>query len=98
MISLLTSLVQHFVCWVQTGVTDTINAVVVALALVVGTVVGLMPDVPDAPSLPGPMQTALQWVAWFFPVGTLVAAFAFIAGAWLIWLGVSTILRWAKAV
>lgn len=98
MIGLLTSLVENFVCWVRTGVTIVINDVVSALAAVVGTVIGLMPDIPSAPSLPGPMTTALSWIAWFFPVGTLVDIFVFMSAAWLIWLGVSTILRWAKAV
>ena len=96
MISLLQSIVDHFVCWVQTGVTDVINAVVIALAALVGVVVALMPDIPAAPSLPTPLTTALSWVAWFFPVSTLIDILAFLAAAWLIWIGVSAALRWVK--
>lgn len=98
MISLLQSIVDHFVCWVQTGVTDTINAVVIALAAVVGVVISIMPDIPAAPSLPGPMNTALAWIAWFFPIGTLVDIMAFLLAAWLLWIGVSVILRWVRVV
>lgn len=98
MIGLLTEIVNLFVCWVRTGVTDVINAIVIALAAVVSTVIGLMPDIPTPPSMPDAMTTALSWIAWFFPVGTVVDIFAFLAAAWLIWLGVSVILRWAKAI
>lgn len=98
MIGLLTTIVNTFVCWVQTGVTDVINAVVIALAFVVGAVMGLMPDIPTAPALPDAMTTALSWIAWAFPVDTLVSIFAFLVAAWAIWFGVSIGLRWAKAV
>jgi hypothetical protein len=86
------------ICWIRTGVTDVINAIVIALAAIVGTVTGLMPSIPSAPDLPAPMTTALGWIAWFFPVGTLVDIMAFLAAAWLIWLGVAAIMRFAKAL
>jgi len=98
MISLLQSIVDHFVCWVQTGVTDTINALVIALAAVVSVVTALMPTIPSAPSLPGPMTTALAWIAWFFPIGTLIDIMAFLLTAWLIWIGVSVVLRWVRVL
>lgn len=98
MIGLLTSLVNDMICFVRTGATLVVNDIISGLAFLVSTVIGLMPDIPAAPSLPDSMQTALAWIAWFFPVGTLVDVMAFMLAAWVIWLGVSTALRWAKAL
>lgn len=98
MISLLSQIVSQFICWVETALVFVLNGVILALAAIVGVVTGLMPDIPSAPSLPGPLTTALSWIAWFFPVGTLIDVLAFLLAAWLIWIGVATVLRWVKVV
>lgn len=98
MIGLLTVIVNQMVCWVRTGVTDVINSVVFALGALIGGLLSLMPTIPTAPDLPAPMVTALSWIAWFFPVGTLLDILSFLALAWITWMGVSLVLRWARAV
>jgi hypothetical protein len=98
-IGLLTTIVALFVCWVQTGVTLVINALVSALGTLLALLIAADPiDMPDPPALPAPFTTALGWVAWVFPVSTAVSILTFLIGAWLAWQVIAIGLRWAKAI
>ena len=88
MIALLTTIVELFVCWVETGVTLVINALVAADPI----------DMPDPPELPAAFDTALGWVAWVFPVATAVEILAFLITAWIAWQVIAIAMRWAKAL
>lgn len=99
MIALLQTIVSLFVCWVQTGVTLVVNAIVAALAALLTALVAADPvNMPALPTLPAPFTTALGWVAWVFPVGTAVDILAFLLTAWLAWQVIAILLRWVKAV
>ena len=99
MIDLLSRLLEGFVCFVQTGATLVVNAVIAALGAFVGLLVAAMPvAMPDLPALPSQFATAAGWVAWFFPVATVVQILAFFLTAWLAWQAVAIGLRWAKAL
>lgn len=98
MISLLSQIVAQFVCWIETALAFVFNALVSALAAVVGGLLGLLPSMPSMPSMPSQVSDALGFAAWFFPIGTVVNIFGFLVGAWLIWLIVSMGLRWIRAV
>lgn len=74
------------------------NMLIAGIALAIGGILTVLPNMPTLPSLPSAFTTAEGWIAWFWPVGTTVDIFGFILTAWLIWMGVSIGLRWAKAL
>jgi hypothetical protein len=98
MISLLSQIVQKFVCWIETALADIFNQFIIMIAAVVGAIAGIMPSMPSVPTLPSWAATGISWVSWFFPIGTLLNVLTFMIAAWLIWIGVATILRWLKVV
>jgi len=98
MTSLLSQIVAKFVCWIETAVADIFNQFIIFLAAAVGAVANLMPNMPAVPTLPSWASTGISWVSWFFPVGTLLDVLTFLIAAWIVWIGVSTILRWFKIV
>jgi hypothetical protein len=98
MISLLSQIVLKFVCWIETGIAAVFNQFIIYVAAIVSVIANLMPAMPSVPTLPGWASTGISWVAWFFPVGTLLNVLTFLILAWVIWIGVATILRWLKVV
>lgn len=83
---------------VQAAVVAAINAVISAFATAIAAVLSVLPNMPDLPALPAPFVTAEGWVAWFFPIGTVVDILSWGALAWLAWQAVQIALRWAKAI
>ena len=104
MIALLQTIVDLFVCWVQTGATLVFNAVIAAIAFVIAAAVAILPDLPDFPDAPAWLvgtgvdgdNGVLGWVAWVFPVHQAVLIFAFIVTAWIVWQLVAMAMRWAR--
>lgn len=80
------------------AVVDALNAVIAALAAVINGLFALLPDLPDLPEPPEAYTMAYGWVAWVFPVGTLIEILLFVLSMWLIWQVVALALRWAKAL
>jgi hypothetical protein len=87
-----------FVCWIETGVMVVINSIILAIGILIAGLAAIMPTIPDAPEFPDAMTTALGWIAWFFPVGTLVDIMGFMIAAWILWFALSIGLRWARAL
>lgn len=79
-------------------VIDALNGLIAALGTVLQGFFDLLPDLPDLPDEPDSVVTASSWVAWFFPVSTLLDVLAFILSMWLLWQAVAIALRWAKAL
>jgi len=75
-----------------------VNAFVAALAAVLQALFDVLPDMPDLPEPPEAFTDAAGWVAWFFPVGTLLDVLAFVLTMWLLWQAVALALRWAKGI
>jgi energy-converting hydrogenase Eha subunit A len=103
MIGLLQTIVDLFVCWVETGVMTVLNLVIAALGAAIAALALLMPTMPDFPTTPSWLSSTgptpvLGWIAWFFPVHQLVLMLAFFLSAWLLWFALSIVLRWAKAI
>jgi len=98
MIGLLQQIVDQFVCWIETGVMTVLNLVIVALGAMVTALCAVLPSMPSLPDMPSQFTTAASYIAWFFPVGTLVDVLAFFIAAQLLWWGVSIGLRWAKVI
>lgn len=78
------------------AVVAALNALIAALATVIGALFAALPDLPSLPSPPTAMLTAEAWVAWFFPVSTVVDILVFVLSMWLLWTIVALGLRWAK--
>jgi hypothetical protein len=90
---------SHMDCYVLYALKAAVNAIVLALGAIVGVLIAAIPvDMPDPPAMPDAMTTALSWVAWVFPIGTLLAIIAFFLSVWLMWQGVAVLLRWVKAL
>jgi hypothetical protein len=90
---------SHMDCYVLYGIKAAINGFVAALGAVVALAIAAIPvDMPDPPAMPDAMTTALSWVAWVFPIGTLLAIIAFFLSVWLMWQAIAVVLRWVKAL
>lgn len=74
-----------------------VNNLIAALGGAVSGLLSILPNMPALPTLPDAFVTAEAWVAWFFPVGTVVDIIAAFTSLWVLWMGVSLILNWAKA-
>ncbi len=74
------------------------NAIIEALATVLEGLIVILPPFPALPGMPAVMVSVLGWINWVFPVGTVISIFAWAAGAWLIWQGISVALRWARVL
>lgn len=77
------------------GITLLVNAVIAALAAVVGFVLGLLPDL-DLQSLSPPDW--LAQAAWVVPLNQVILASAVVFGVLVIWPLIGTLLRWARVV
>lgn len=74
-----------------------LNGIIAALGSLLSALISLLPELPGLPTPPAALLMAEGWVAWVFPVGTLLDILAFVLVMWLLWQGVALALRWAKA-
>lgn len=91
-------LVVGFFYLVADGILWAVNIVIAGVAAALVAILVLLPAMPSLPSLPTQFTTAEGWIAWFWPVSTTVDIIAFIVTAWLVWLAVAMMLRWARAI
>lgn len=102
MLSLLSDIwcvLVHLPCYLLYGGIAVLNAIILALGTAAQLIVAGIPvDMPDAPELPAPFATGLHWVAWVFPVSTVLDILLFFLSAWLMWQAVALALRWIKAI
>lgn len=74
---------------------ESINGWIMILSLALAAVLAILPGFPSVPTLDGEV---LSGVAWFLPIGPMLAIFASFVAAWVIWMSVFIILRWVKAL
>ena len=72
---------------------ESINGWILILAGIVAAIMAVLPGFPAIPTLDGDV---LAGVAWFLPIGAMLAVFSTFVAAFVIWLGVSAALRWGK--
>jgi hypothetical protein len=94
MISLLTSLLHNFICYVETGVVLVINALIVAIGALLGALLLLLPTMPSFPTLP----SGLLFVGWLLPLSSVAAAVGAAATLVVLVIGISAGLRWVRAI
>lgn len=74
---------------------ESLNGWIMLLSLAIGTALSVLPGFPEVPTLDGDV---ISGVAWFLPIAAMLAIFSTFVVAWVLWMGVSVILRWAKAL
>lgn len=72
-----------------------INGWILILAGIFAAAMALLPGFPSVPTLDGDV---ISGVAWFLPIGAMLAIFATFVSAFIIWLAVQIGLRWVKAL
>lgn len=99
MIGLLSSLltgIETIGSYVIYGVETAINDVLGALVTAFNAILSLLPGMSSAPSIGHPQW--LDWMAWFYPVGDLVAGLGVIVTLWVAFLAFRFALRWLRQV
>jgi hypothetical protein len=94
----LESLVTNLVCFIETAAIRVFNLIIAAIGSLIEALAAVLPDMPDMPDRPAAFDTALGWINWIIPVGTVVTIAGFVLAAWLVWQAVAIALRWAKAL
>jgi hypothetical protein len=74
---------------------EAVNGWILILAALLSAALAVLPGFPEVPTLDG---AVLAGVAWFLPIAAMLAIFAAFLAAWVLWMGVSVALRWAKAL
>jgi hypothetical protein len=74
---------------------EAINGWILILAALLAAALAILPGFPEVPTLDGDV---ISGVAWFLPIGPMLAIFATFLAAYVIWMGVSIALRWVKAL
>lgn len=74
------------------------NALLAAIGAALSAAISVLPDMPALPDPPTALVTAESWVAWAFPVGTMLDVLAFVLVIFLLWQLVAIALRWARAL
>lgn len=90
--------VQKIGCWIIDGIVAGVNLLIAGLAAAVQLLLDNQIPFPDLPAIPAFITTATGYLAWFFPVSTLLDVLAFVLTAQLLWWVISIGLRWARAV
>jgi len=87
-----------FVCWVRTGATLVVNELISSVAYLWDAAISLLPDMPDAPTMPVQIDQAVWLLHQVVDVPWLVSYITYYLGVFLVLLGVMIALRWAKGV
>lgn len=74
---------------------ESVNGWILILAAFVSSALAILPGFPEIPTLNGDV---LSGVAWFLPIGPMLAIFSTFVAAFIVWLGISIALRWGKAL
>lgn len=74
---------------------EAVNGWILIIAAMLAALFAILPSFPEIPELDGDV---LAGVAWFLPIGPMLAVFGTFVSAFVIWLGVQVALRWGKAL
>jgi hypothetical protein len=74
---------------------ESINGWILILGALLSAALAILPGFPSVPTLDGDV---LSGVAWFLPIGAMLAIFATFLAAFVVFMGVTIALRWVKAL
>lgn len=93
----ITTLVNNFICWVETGIVAVLNFAIAAIGVMLGVVIGLLPSMPTLPTPPTDFLAGIRFLGVFFDLQfmwTTITTVAVLYGAWLV---IQIPLKWGKA-
>jgi hypothetical protein len=93
-----TALFDNLVCWIKTAGVELLNLLIVGIGSIWSSAVGLLPGMPDQPTLPGSVDTAFGFARWAVPWDYLVTLFEADVAILLAWFVAAALLRWVKVV
>jgi hypothetical protein len=73
-----------------------LNAALVALGAFMGVIIGLLPDMPEAPAKPN--ESVLGFLNWLFPLAGVAAILVTMGSLFLGFLAVRIALNWIRAL
>jgi hypothetical protein len=100
-------LLQEILCWIKqigamvlSALVDAVNLVLLALGAAVSGVISAWPvDMPDLPSVPTGLVTAMGWAKWTpLPITAAGALLFFLLAVEILWQVGALVMRWAKFV
>lgn len=97
-ISLLQTLLDDFVCFVETGIVLFANLVLKGIGAIIAGLLAILPPMPSLSSVPTWAVEGYNYVAYFFPVDFAFSLCATLLALWVAWIGVAIVLRWARAI
>jgi len=99
MLSLLQTIVDSIVCWIETAAIFIINVIIFSFAALINAVVLLLPDMPDMPSVPAWITDSFSHADYYVPLGYLFTVLLpLLVTLWLAWFLLAIPLRWARAI
>lgn len=98
LLNLILCTLRNILLAITWGAVEVLNALVLAIGALAGFLVSALPPMPDAPSGSGFSSTALGWIAWFVPVGGILAGLGVMLALYLLFRVAQVALRWVKAL
>lgn len=96
--ALLQTLLDDFICFVETGIVLFANLVLSGIGTVIAAIVSILPAMPSLPAVPSWFNTGYNYVAYWFPVDWALGLGATMLSLWIAWLAIAIVLRWARAI
>jgi hypothetical protein len=89
-------LLGHFLKWIEEGGVYVVNLLIQSIADAATFVLGLLPDIPDAPSLSGGFLTWVSYGEYWFPINYMLTLGASMIALYIAYFVISVPLRWFK--
>jgi hypothetical protein len=97
-VSLLQTLLDDFVCFIETGVVLFANLCIKGIGAIIAGLLAILPNMPSLSSVPSWAVSGYNAVAYFFPVDYALSLCATLLTLWVAWIGIAVVLRWARAI
>lgn len=91
-------LLGHFLKWIEEGGIYIVNLFIQSISDAANFVLGLLPDIPTAPSFSGGYLTWVSYGQYWFPISYMLTLGAAMVTLFIAYYVVSIPLRWFKVV
>lgn len=96
--SLISWLLNHFVKWIEEGCIYVVNLLIQSIADAANFVLGLLPNIPTAPTISGAVVDWITYGEYWFPVTYLIGLGVTMISLYLAFYVIAIPLRWFKVV